>query len=110
MWSYMHFGTPFQITSAPASSISNLIIHVKTLKTITYSGTLLFLTLICRFLCSLLYWNVFDECVLGHLDPGHTHEDIDQLFSKISHNMTKGPLRSPAALQQVIFSQSLFRS
>jgi hypothetical protein len=39
------------------------------------------------FLSMLVFWKWFDEINLFFLQPGHTHEDIDQLFSTISMHL-----------------------
>jgi hypothetical protein len=36
------------------------------------------------FLTMLVHEGVFQEIVVGHLPVGHTHEDIDQLFSRLA--------------------------
>ena len=45
------------------------------------------------YLALLVAWSVFDEAVLSFLMVGHTHEDIDQMFSRLAiwlrkHNAT----------------------
>jgi hypothetical protein len=35
-------------------------------------------------LASLVQWGVFDEVVVSFLPVGHTHEDIDQIFSRLA--------------------------
>jgi hypothetical protein len=39
---------------------------------------------IMAFLALLVHHNVFKEIIVGHLPVGHTHEDIDQLFSRLA--------------------------
>ncbi len=36
---------------------------------------------------SLIHWNIFDEVTMGFLPVGHTHEDIDQTFSRTSDRL-----------------------
>lgn len=39
------------------------------------------------FLECLVQWGVFDEVIVGFLPVGHTHEDIDQTFSRTSERL-----------------------
>ena len=39
------------------------------------------------YLESLIRWKLFDEIVVGFLPVGHTHEDIDQTFSRTSERL-----------------------
>ena len=36
------------------------------------------------FCAFLVHYNVFQQIIVGHLPVGHTHEDIDQLFSRLA--------------------------
>ena len=42
----------------------------------------------------LVAWGVFDEVILSFLPVGHTHEDIDQLFSRIAIFLRKNDARA----------------
>jgi hypothetical protein len=43
------------------------------------------------FLGLLVFWGVFDKVLIAFLPVGHTHEDIDQFFSRISCFMRNHP-------------------
>jgi len=45
---------------------------------------------------------VFDEVVLSFLMVGHTHEDIDQIFSVISKGLKKRDVVTPEDFEQVV--------
>ena len=49
---------------------------------------------ICAFLGCLVGWDVFDEVVVSYLPVGHTHEDIDQLFSRIATYLRRHDARA----------------
>jgi len=51
---------------------------------------------------SLVDVGVFDEIVLSFLMVGHTHEDIDQLFSVISKGLKKRDIVTPEDFEEVV--------
>lgn len=54
------------------------------------------------FVWSLLKYGDFLQVYLSFLVKGHTHEDIDQHFSKISHHLRKSNAMTLPQLQQAI--------
>ena len=50
------------------------------------------------YLAILLYTDVFDTITVNFLPVGHTHEDIDQLFSRISQLLRKSIVKTVPAL------------
>ena len=56
------------------------------------------------FLALLVLWGVFDEATLSFLLVGHTHEDIDQMFSRIAVWLRKHNATSRIGFREAILS------
>jgi hypothetical protein len=58
------------------------------------------------FCCALVYFDVFDRIKISFISVGHTHEDIDQLFSRLS--VKWGPQDIWSLDQLVYFAMRVF--
>jgi hypothetical protein len=56
------------------------------------------------YLALLVAWGVFDEVVLSFLPVGHTHEDIDQMFSRIAEWLRKHDATSRIGFREAILA------
>ena len=54
------------------------------------------------FLYLLVHYGVLSKVVLTFLPTGHTHEDIDQLFSRIAEHLRRNDALTRSGLEQVI--------
>ena len=58
------------------------------------------------FLSMLIYWEWFIEINVYFLQPGHTHEDVDQMFSRISTQLDKHTIGSIPSLITALTTSS----
>ena len=52
----------------------------------------------------LVVLNIFRWCALGFLLPGHSHEDVDQVFGQISGFLGHSEFSTPGELQDLLDS------
>ena len=54
------------------------------------------------FLFLLVHFGVVSKILIAYLPPGHTHEDIDQLFSRIAEHLRRNDALTRTELERVL--------